>query len=349
MNITFLIGNGFDLRLGMKTKYADMYKTYIEAESSSEIICHFKDELKKDAPTGYTKWSDFEMKMAQHSCTYQTDTDFINCVRDFKEHMVKHLLQEESVMKKFFDSKFIVSECIKEFDSSINNFYNGLNMNIVNILDDLINGDPYLSFSFLTFNYTTILDGLVAGIKSTYRNDETVEFHAPIHIHGRLDGDVVLGVDNVSQLKDTKFTITRSTERAFIKPRFNAMYDQRRIDDALELIYKSDIICTYGLSLGDSDLMWKNALRNWLVANDSRHLIYYQYIDKNFSLWHRDLIMDEEDKLRDDFLNRLVTNEEEKDSIENRVHIPVGYNIFDIPSAIESGKRKESLSLVIQS
>ena len=49
MNVTFMIGNGFDLRLGMKTRYTDMYDGYISTPSDNEIIEIFKATLKSDS------------------------------------------------------------------------------------------------------------------------------------------------------------------------------------------------------------------------------------------------------------------------------------------------------------
>ena len=36
MNITFLIGNGFDIKLGLKTRYTDFYPTYIDSNNHSK-------------------------------------------------------------------------------------------------------------------------------------------------------------------------------------------------------------------------------------------------------------------------------------------------------------------------
>lgn len=38
MNITFFIGNGFDLNLGLKTRYKDFYKYFKENVRRSNII-----------------------------------------------------------------------------------------------------------------------------------------------------------------------------------------------------------------------------------------------------------------------------------------------------------------------
>ena len=48
MNVTFLIGNGFDLACGMKTRYSDVYERYIKTPSATPIIEQFKDDLIKE-------------------------------------------------------------------------------------------------------------------------------------------------------------------------------------------------------------------------------------------------------------------------------------------------------------
>lgn len=44
MNVTFMIGNGFDLRLGMRTRYADMYTGYV---NTPETEGEKKDVIRK--------------------------------------------------------------------------------------------------------------------------------------------------------------------------------------------------------------------------------------------------------------------------------------------------------------
>ena len=45
MNITFIIGNGFDLNLDLKTKYIDFYNYYFSIESEKKPIQDFKAYL----------------------------------------------------------------------------------------------------------------------------------------------------------------------------------------------------------------------------------------------------------------------------------------------------------------
>ena len=58
MNITFLIGNGFDLKLGLNTRYSDFYSYYHEKASKESIILKW---MKEDDDKG--NWADLEMAL----------------------------------------------------------------------------------------------------------------------------------------------------------------------------------------------------------------------------------------------------------------------------------------------
>ena len=103
--ITFIIGNGFDLNLGMKTRYADIYDSYVNTPSQTAAIAAFKRDLHDH--TRYDKWADFELGMAKYAKTLRDENEFIQCIRDFKVHMVKHLIMEnEQICKKLFSANF---------------------------------------------------------------------------------------------------------------------------------------------------------------------------------------------------------------------------------------------------
>lgn len=48
--VTFIIGNGFDIGLGMKTRYSDVYDEYVKTPSATEVIRAFKEELSNRTP-----------------------------------------------------------------------------------------------------------------------------------------------------------------------------------------------------------------------------------------------------------------------------------------------------------
>lgn len=50
MKVVFIIGNGFDINLGLQTRYEDFYKFYLGLDSSNDGIQvkKLKEHLKND-------------------------------------------------------------------------------------------------------------------------------------------------------------------------------------------------------------------------------------------------------------------------------------------------------------
>lgn len=328
--ITFIIGNGFDLGLGMKTKYTDVYDGYVKSPSSSDFIARFKKELKaKEAnnyekkakeANNYEKWSDFEMGMASYARTLETENELIECVRDFKRFMVDHLKKENTrIMERLvhYQSKH---EFYKECDRSLNKFYDGLIPNDITQIKSII-GENDIIRNYITFNYTTSLEALFSIIS----RGRSVRENTPIHIHGKLGEDVVLGVDNPDQLMGTKYDITKKVERAFIKTRFNKQFDNARVENAEKAIINSSIICVYGFSMGESDNTWVRLLSDWLLNDKKHHLVFYQHSAPVIDPYNYDEIMDIEDELNLELLKKLQIAD---NSVLEQIHIPVGKKLF---------------------
>lgn len=101
MNVTFLIGNGFDLACGMKTRYSDVYEGYIQTPSVTPIIEKFKaDLIKEKTKKNWGNWSDFEMGMAKFASNFSSEKDFISCIADFKKFLKQHLQKEQETFEK---------------------------------------------------------------------------------------------------------------------------------------------------------------------------------------------------------------------------------------------------------
>lgn len=337
MKVTFLIGNGFDLRMGMNTRYKDMYESYINVVSKDETIEKFKSFLRKDQPNDYTNWSDFEFAMGMHAGKFENESQFIKCVRDFRSHLVKYLESEEKRFIEFVSSheQFEVA-CSNLISDGLSNFYRGQTPNVISRIRTIEEKD-ISKYDFITFNYTRVLDFMLTQYQ---KHTHHLLGESPIHIHGRLDGDVVLGVDNRTQFASFDYSVTKKMERAFIKPLFNAEFDVARVNRAKQIINKSEVICIYGMSLGITDKTWVDQLLSWLLENSNHHLIYFQYSEERFNNWNSDEKMDEEDERKDKLLNRLFETREEIEKVYDNVHIPVGYDIFDINRMLEENKAR---------
>lgn len=45
MKLVYLIGNGFDINLGLKTKFRQFYNYYLEQETTDKTVINFKKAL----------------------------------------------------------------------------------------------------------------------------------------------------------------------------------------------------------------------------------------------------------------------------------------------------------------
>ena len=137
-------------------------------------------------------------------------------------------------------------------------------------------------------------------------------------------------MDNEGQL-NAKFEISDSVRRTFVKPFFNENTDIQKIQTAKFIINSSNIICVYGMSLGDTDQTWKKLIVKWLLDDDSHLLFYFKYPPSDIPKQYRDEILDKEDELKDELIDILKTDDhKDLTPVINQIHIPVIKDLFDI-------------------
>ena len=116
MNITFLIGNGFDLNLKLETRYSDFYKYYIDNDP--------KDLLSKSIKNDYEMWSDLEVGLGEF--LKNIDEGQIEEFLDSKstlERMLSEYLTTEDQRITIKDEKLLA----EEFKKKVLNFFSDFN------------------------------------------------------------------------------------------------------------------------------------------------------------------------------------------------------------------------------
>lgn len=329
MSTLFLIGNGFDVNCGMKTRYTDVYKGYVKETSTNDILEKFKNTI----DSNLTNWGDFEMAMAQYAESLESEEELLECVRDFAQYMEKHLLEEQNAFKKRLSNKRISNAVMNEIKNSLSSFYVGISHNVNDVIEER-DANRIANIGFISFNYTDVFDILLAG----YTSWANLTRKKVIHIHGVLQDDPVFGVDNIEQIK-AKYILSERGKRGFIKPVFNEKYDRKRVQQAEDLIVKADTICTYGMSLGKSDLSWRNALIDWVEMDENHHLFIYQYSLSSATEYRtRSEKMDKEDAEKVRLLSEWGIDNME--AIFDQIHIPCGKNIFNVKAVIEKVEKE---------
>ena len=93
MHITYLIGNGFDLGLGLKTKFSDFYQHYTKDRSTDPNIFALQEDIAKNIEN----WSDFELQLGRYTESFSAnDSDkFLSCKEDFDEKFMQYLAHEQ--------------------------------------------------------------------------------------------------------------------------------------------------------------------------------------------------------------------------------------------------------------
>lgn len=322
MNITFLIGNGFDLNCGLKTSYSDIYPEYIKQPSSSNIIAKFKKDLWDDIEN----WGDFEIAMSKYMGTFSSEKEFLECLRDFISFTERYLiLQEKEILN--LDNDRIKEKVADEMINSFSKF----NIGVTHTLDSLDVANEHIKA--VVFNYTSTFDELYSCCYNRYPFVDKI-----IHIHGKLNDDVVMGIDNIEQAQNTSYVLSKKGKRAFIKSFFNEQYDPKRLEDAENAILDSNVICAFGMSLGESDLRWRNLLLEWISADPNAHLFIYQYNCSSLPHLRAEERMDIEDDKKIELLNTWGITDDEIDKYFDQIHIPCCKNIFNIGKTITETK-----------
>lgn len=84
MNIVYLIGNGFDRNLGLKTSYQDFYQYYQQQPSSTEDILKIK-QLMKNEPSEF--WSDLELALGRITTEFDDAIRFVKALQDISDNL----------------------------------------------------------------------------------------------------------------------------------------------------------------------------------------------------------------------------------------------------------------------
>ena len=276
MNITFFIGNGFDINIGLATQYSQFYPYFIKNANDNNMI--------KTWINGNEKlWSDLEEKLGQEiSKIPEGELEKFYDDKDELDRLLIEYLEQEQDKYGFEDTETIK----KEFSKSMLNFYSELPVEDVASIKktmDVYKDDDF-EYSYITFNYTNVLDRIVglydskASVIATHhgRNGtRSNRINQIIHIHGTTDEEMILGVNDVEQIGNDLLKDEELFLDTFIKKRMNNSIGQRKTEKAIEIINKSHIVCVFGMSIGNTDKMWWEVLVEWLVTNENNKLVIF--------------------------------------------------------------------------
>ena len=290
MQVTFLVGNGFDLNAGLRTRFSDFFKVYCEETANdTPVIKKFKEEIGINVEL----WSDFEKQMGAYTSKVTKDIpeegklsieDYYTCIDDFRNKFIIYLNEEirrpiVSVMKTQIREK-----CQDMLKNPFRYLRTGQWERLYNYIDAQL--QPLtVKYGFVVFNYTDMCEQCmrIEGSREIRRYcDRSIiaEISADrfVYVHGRLGNEILLGVDNISQIRNPLLQNDEELVYSIVKPISNRELESGQDEKAKELIETSNVIIIYGMSLGKTDNYWWREIADWLLQgknSEERFLIVY--------------------------------------------------------------------------
>lgn len=274
MRILYLIGNGFDLAQGLKTRYSDFYDARILNKSlPSGILTKLQSSIGNDTAS----WADMEKKLGEFSSEMEGIED-VDKVYDFLKTELKEYLKEEqdriapstteevSVMRELIltPEKYLLPESSDSIRSLIDSSSSGV------------------SIDAISFNYTNVFEKSLAykGRPIDLKKDgRTAKFNSFFKVHGDLDREMVMGVADADQIANKSLALDIDALEVFVKPRTTALRRDYVCSNCSNLIARADIIVFYGLSIGETDRNWWKLVTDRLYSNANVRLIIYSHLE----------------------------------------------------------------------
>lgn len=232
-NAVIFIGNGFDVAMGYKTKYADFY----ESEEFTRLANHNKlVKYIREINQRHELWTDLETALFE-----------------FTKECFLYYNGSDSDIAKNLEKDF------NELRTALFAYLKRAQAQPIPVSDDhitgLVNQWVRLPWQVVSFNYTTVdLDRFSLNGRVTLNLDDTVNHTKFIYQHGslyntslaqyNLTDSIVLGIDETQKVRDNFAFLYKNQQK-----RFN-------IKELFTYVASKDIIIIYGCSMGQSDSIY---------------------------------------------------------------------------------------------
>lgn len=306
MNFLYLIGNGFDVNLKIRTDYQSFYDYYLAQVSADDAVKMVKNDMEKNR---YEQWSDLELGLGKFTSQLKRVDELRTVCYDINVSLKNYLTQT-------YDAR--IAE-LKKHDlmQSLTNYlvhpeavFNTRTRNAIHRFYSLF-GNKADIVDVITFNYTNTIEDLLwlDNIPNdipleTKDNSYPINFGSINHIHGTLsDNDVIVGVNDISQIANEEFRSTELTSFLMVKPTITEQRGDLLDDNCEQLIRRANVICLFGLSVGETDKKWWNLISDRMRADTSCIILYYAFDDNDYT--HDADIFNHQSELKYELLAKL--------------------------------------------
>lgn len=323
MDILFIIGNGFDINLGLKSSYNDFYKYYGGIHSKTDKI----KELKKAISNNITDWADLEMALGMYTKHITTTQEFDEIFEDIVENLAEYLKQEESKL----DFSKANSEKFYQYLENPDIYLPIADYGELSGTKSRLGGSQNLNI--ISLNYTRTVEkvlfkgSLKFGLprRITVNNGNELYLRSIQHIHGYFEDRMILGVNDLSQIENPNFHNNKDVLDVLVKP-FCNQASKELIDDGFRnQIKKANFIYIFGSSISNTDKIWWELIGNRLKA-DCRLIIFRKPEHKSQIFRYKASRVERETK--ELFLSKTTLSDDEKVSVSDKIFVGANSNFF---------------------
>ena len=328
MNITYVIGNGFDLNLGLPTDYFHFYEYYCKQSSASDTIQRLKDNINQYINSN---WVDLEIGLGKYTSKVSSADEFAEAYLDLNNHIIRYMSAvddlADSILSDGLKDKIITDLLYPEL--ALRSEYGRIITDVkqANQITPILN----IRVDILSFNYTLTLEKLkIAQEFKTKKTDLlSCSFGGTTHIHRTIkDRGVWLGVDNGAQIEKDSLRNDMLIRQLLVKPYDISSFGNALFSGVERIINSSDLICVFGSSMGVTDSSWWRIIGKHMISSECK-LLYITIDKKGFESDH--MLLFAQNKIRSQIIRKLLgpvlTKEGELNNSE-KILVPINCDIF---------------------
>lgn len=255
MNVTLILGNGFDLNMGLPTSYSDFYKYYLQVDSpkSTNLI---KQEIGEKPQT----WADLEKSLGEISKKYLHDSDaYIEAFENVRDELALYL---KEVNRYEITNLETFAACFLRDVLEVDRFLDNKPKREYRFFLEGVDSLNEIEMTVVNFNYTSTVEKMMAVQKTAELPPKKIIFNDVIHIHHELSTGILMGVNDTSQIANKDFGELFDVQSMMVKPFINDSFAAGNDHKAYSAMMTADVIILFGTSFGETDNLWWEHLKN---------------------------------------------------------------------------------------